>query len=99
MTAKDRALQWANTYFAQWEASTFHDLEAAVKNKRIDDIISLSIDLGTLKEDKAEMIERIQDAKDTIELLDILSLLKGDREDELCFVGYMLNVKSDLMFW
>jgi hypothetical protein len=99
MTTKDRALQWANTFFAQKEASIYHNLEIAVKHKDVGTIISLSDDLGALKEDKAEMVERIQDADDIIELLEVISLLKCDREDEVCFVTYIFEVQASAIHW
>lgn len=95
MTPKEKAINWVNTYFTQKEESLFHDLEIEVKRKHINSIVSLSEKLHDLKEEKAEALERVGDADDNVELIQvILDWEDMDREMECDYIEYIFDIRS-----
>jgi hypothetical protein len=90
---KEKAIDWVNTFFKQKEENIHNDLLVEVNNKHVSSIISLAEELGNLKEDKAEIIESIQDAETLIDL--VQSIIQGvhfDDEDKEDYLLYIFDV-------
>lgn len=88
-TNKEKALNWVDTFFKQREESIHHDLTVEVKNKSVQSIISLAQELGDIKEDKATVMEQIQDAETLVELVQFImddSFVDEDKEDYLIYI-------------
>ena len=69
---KERALRWIDTYYKQTEENIHHDLLNAVNIKAIPSITSLAERLGNLKEERAIVTERVQDAEVLLELIQLV---------------------------
>jgi hypothetical protein len=85
-----KALNWVDTFFKQREENLQHDLLVEVNNKHIASIISLAEKLGDVKEDKATIMEQIQDAETLIELVQLIMddniFEDEDKEDYLTYI-------------
>jgi len=89
-----KALNWVNTFFKQKEENLQHDLLVEVNNKHIHSIISLAEQLGDIKEDKATVIEQVQDAETLIELVQLI--MDDDifeNEDKEDYLNYIFNLE------
>ena len=89
-TNKEKALNWVDTFFKQREENIHHDLIVEVKNKSVQSIISLAEKLGDIKEDKATVMEQVQDAETLIDLVQLImddSIFDDeDKEDYLTYI-------------
>ena len=89
-TNKEKALNWVDTFFKQKEEHLHHDLLIEVNNKHIHSIISLAQDLGNIKEEKATVIEQVQDAETLVDLVQLImddSIFDDeDKEDYLTYI-------------
>jgi len=89
-TNKKRAINWVDTFFKQTEENIHHDLFVEVNNKNVSSIISLAQRLGGIKEDKAEIMELVQDAETLIDLVQVIinnELFDDeDKEDYLLYI-------------
>lgn len=89
-TNKGKALNWVDTFFKQREENLQHDLLVEVNNKSIQSIISLAEKLGDVKEDKATIMEQVQDAETLIELVQLIMdddiFDDEDKEDYLTYI-------------
>ncbi len=89
-TNKEKALNWVDTFYKQREENLHHDLTIEVNNKNVDSIISLAQDLGNIKEEKATVIEQVQDAETLVELVQVIvgdDLFEDDdKEDYLSYI-------------
>jgi len=90
-----KALNWVNTFFKQKEENLQHDdLLVEVNNKYIHSIISLAEQLGDIKEDKATVMEQVQDAETLIELVQlIMDDNIFDDEDKEDYLNYIFNLE------
>jgi len=94
-TNKEKALNWVNTLYKQREEDLHHDLLVEVNNKHIDSIISLAEALGSAKEEKALVIEQVQDAETLIDLVQlIMNDVLFDDEDKEEYLNYIFNVQN-----
>ena len=89
-TNKEKALNWVDTFYKQRKENLYHDLIVEVNNKHVPSIISLAQDLGNIKEEKATVIEQVQDAETLVELVQLImddSLFEDeDKEDYLSYI-------------
>ena len=89
-TNKEKALNWVDTFFKQKEENLHHDLLIEVNNKNVKSIISLAERLGNIKEQKAELMEQIQDANCLLDLVqaavDNMEFDDEDKEDYLMYI-------------
>ncbi len=89
-----KALNWVNTFFKQKEENLQHDLLVEVNNKHIHSIISLAEQLGDIKEDKATVMEQVQDVETLIELVQlIMDDNIFDDEDKEDYLNYIFNLE------
>jgi hypothetical protein len=94
-TNKEKALNWVDTFFKQKEESIHHDLTIEVNNKNVESIISLAQELGDIKEEKATVIEQVQDAETLVELVQLImddSLFEDDDKED--YLSYIFNVQN-----
>lgn len=92
---QEKALNWVDTFFKQKEEYLHHDLLIEVNNKHIHSIISLAEKLGDVKEDKATVMEQVQDAETLVDLVQLImddSLF--DDEDKEDYLNYIFNVQN-----
>lgn len=92
-TNKKRAINWVDTFFKQTEENIHRDLFVEVNNKNVSSIISLAQRLGGIKEDKAEIMELVQDAETLIDLVQaIINNELFDDEDKEDYLLYIFSV-------
>jgi hypothetical protein len=94
-TNKEKALNWVNTFYKQREESIHHDLTIEVNNKNVESIISLAQELGDIKEEKATVIEYVQDTETLVELVQLImddSLFEDDYKED--YLSYIFNVQN-----
>lgn len=94
-TNKEKALNWIDTFFKQKEESIHHDLTIEVNNKNVESIISLAEELGNIKEEKATVIEYVQDVETLVELVQLImddSLFEDDDKED--YLNYIFNVQN-----
>ncbi len=94
-TNKEKALNWVNTFYKQREESIHHDLTIEVNNKNVESIISLAQELGDIKEEKATVIEYVQDVETLVELVQLImddSLFEDDYKED--YLSYIFNVQN-----
>lgn len=92
-TNKEKALNWVDTFYKQREENIHNDLIVEVNNKNVFSIVSLAEQLGNIKEEKATIIEQVQDA-DT--LVDLVQLIMDDGlfedEDKEDYLTHIFNI-------
>lgn len=92
-TNKEKALNWVDTFFKQKEENIHHDLTVEVNNKNVDSIISLAQELGDIKEEKATVIEQVQDAETLVDLVQLImddDLFDVDYKED--YLVYIFNI-------
>ena len=90
---QEKALNWVDTFFKQREESIHHDLLVEVNNKNVDSIISLAERLGNIKEQKAELMEQIQDANCILDLVQaVIDNMEFDDEYKEDYLLYIFNI-------
>ena len=89
-TNKEKALNWVDTFFKQREEDLHNDLIVEVNNKNVDSIISLAEQLGDVKEDKAAVIEQVQDAETLVDLVQLI--MDDDLFDDEYKEDYLLYI-------
>ena len=93
MIPKEKALNWVDTFFKQREENLHHDLTVEVINKNVNSIIFLAQELGNIKEEKATIVEQVQDANTLVDLVQMIMCEDlFDDEDKEDYLTYIFSI-------